>query len=141
MMKKTKTKVSLPEGITVKMLKEFYDEAEREYLRPLKRMRILDGADKGRLWEVVKANFPKYQILPDTNHTNYIKENLVSSIYTVGKSAKLLPKSPDDVKFVEEFNTAMDIIWDQVHAADFQLEAGDNAALHNIGSAVECAVL
>jgi len=123
----------LPEGITISKLEDFYQEASREYARPLKRMKVLDGADKGRLWDVVKAKFPSYQILPDTNHTNFIKENLVSSIYIVGMAASLVPKSPDDTKFVVDFNAALDTIWDQVKAYKYQTEAGERAALLNLG--------
>jgi len=123
----------LPEGVTVGKLKTYIQEAEREYNRPLRRMRVLDGADKGRLWEVVKAKFPAYQILPDTNHMNFIKENLVASIYATGQYAELTPKSKDDMQFVVEFNAALSTIWEQVQAKSYQQQAGLKAALLNIG--------
>lgn len=123
----------LPEGISLNKIREFYNETERTYIPILKRMRILDGTDRGKLWEVVKAKFPRFQILPDTNHVNMIKEELVASLYTTGRYPTLLPKSPDDVQVITEINSAMEAIWDSVDAYNYQLEAGERAALLNLG--------
>ena len=65
----------LPTGITMQDLKEFYDVANDEYSGPRRRMFLLDGADRGQLWKTITAKFPSYQVLPETNHVNYIKEN------------------------------------------------------------------
>lgn len=123
----------LPEGVCLTKLREWYDTTEAAYAKPLKRMRILDGADKGKLWEVVKAKFPSYQILTDTNHMNYIKENILANVYTVTKTAELIPKSPDDVEFCVQFNSIFQILWDNLHAGTYQRKAGERAALLNLG--------
>jgi len=136
--KKSRTKdiygdYMLPDCLHITNLKEWYDTTESAYSKPLRRMRILDGADKGKLWEVVKAKFPSYQILTDTNHMNYIKENILASVYTVTKTAELIPKSPDDIDFCVQFNSIFQILWDNLQAGTYQRKAGERAALLNLG--------
>src|SRR5574344_2779595 len=123
----------LPDGITMQDLKEFYDVANEEYAGPRRRMFLLDGADRGQLWKTITAKFPSYQVLPETNHVNYIKENLLASIYTVGKSALLIPRAQKDIDICNKLNSVYDKIWGQIKVAGYQLKAGDRAALFNIG--------
>ena len=123
----------LPKSITLESVKHKIKDTDSRYAKVLQRMRILDGADRGKLWDVVKAKFPKYQLTPDSNWINYIKENLVASIYTTGRYAELMPKSNDDIKFTAEFNTALSTIWDGIKADYYQFLAGERAALLNIG--------
>ena len=123
----------LPEGVTLQCIKDRIKDTDSKYTKVLERMRILDGTDRGKLWDVVKAKFPKYQLTPDSNWVNYIKENLVASIYTTGRYAELMPKSNDDIKFVVEFNSALETIWDNIKAEYYQFLAGERAALLNIG--------
>lgn len=123
----------LPEGVTLQCIKDRIKDTDTRYTKVLERMRILDGTDRGKMWDVVKAKFPKYQLTPDSNWVNYIKENLVASIYTTGRYAELMPKSNDDIKFVVEFNSALETIWDNIKAEYYQFLAGERAALLNIG--------
>lgn len=123
----------LPEGVTLQCIKDRIKDTDTKYTKVLERMRILDGTDRGKMWDVVKAKFPKYQLTPDSNWVNYIKENLVASIYTTGRYAELMPKSNDDIKFVVEFNSALETIWDNIKAEYYQFLAGERAALLNIG--------
>ena len=123
----------LPEGITMQDLKDFYDVANNEYAGPRRRMFLLDGADRGQLWKTITANFPSYQVLPETNHVNYIKENLLASIYTVGKSAMLIPRSQQDIPTCNQLNMVYEKIWSQIGVGNYQLKAGDRAALFNLG--------
>ena len=123
----------LPEGITLQSIKDRIKDTDSRYTKVLERMRILDGTDRGKMWDVVKAKFPKYQLTPDSNWVNYIKENLVASIYTTGRYAELVPKSNDDIQFVVEFNSALETIWDNIKAEYYQFLAGERAALLNIG--------
>ena len=123
----------LPEGICLEHIKDRIKETESQYLKVSKRMRMLDGTDRGKLWDVVDAKFPKYQLTPDSNWVNYIKENLVANIYSTGRYADLMPKSEDDVKLVVEFNSALDTIWDNIKAPYYQYLAGERAALLNLG--------
>lgn len=123
----------LPEGVRLTHIKDVIRETDSQYSKVLERMRLLDGADRGKLWEVVKAKFPKYQLTPDSNWINYIKENLVASIYTTGRYAEIMPKSEDDIEFCVEFNSALETIWDNIRADYYQYLAGERAALLNLG--------
>ena len=123
----------LPEGVCLQGIKDRIKDTDSRYTKVLERMRILDGTDRGKLWDVVAAKFPKYQLTPDSNWINYIKENLVASIYTTGKYATLTPKSKDDIEFVVEFNAALETIWDNIKAEYYQFLAGERAALLNLG--------
>ena len=123
----------LPEGVSLQSIKDRIKETDSKYTKVLQRMRVLDGADRGKLWDVVEAKMPKYQLTPDSNWINYIKENLVASIYTTGRYANLIPKSEDDKKFVIEFNSALETVWENIRADYYQFLAGERAALLNIG--------
>ena len=123
----------LPEQLKLECIKNKIKDTDSRYTKVLERMRILDGTDRGKLWDVVQAKFPKYQLTPDSNWVNFIKENLVASIYTTGRYAELMPKSNDDTKFVAEFNSALETIWDNIKADYYQYLAGERAALLNIG--------
>lgn len=123
----------LPEGVCLADIKARIKDTDTAYTKVLERMRMLDGADRGKLWQVINAKFPKYQLTPDSNWINYIKENILASIYTTGRYATLVPKSADDVKYVTEFNSAIETIWDNIKADYYQFLAGERAALLNIG--------
>ena len=123
----------LPEGLCLDTIKATIKDSETKYKKVLNRMIMLDGADRGKLWDTIRAKFPSYQLTPDSNWINYIKENLVASIYSTGRYACLTPKSADDVKWVVEFNSALESIWDSVRADYYQFLAGERAALLNIG--------
>ena len=123
----------LPECVKLSHIKEQIKNTDSQYTKVLERMRILDGTDRGKMWDVIKARFPRYQLTPDSNWVNYIKENLVASIYTTGRYAQLMPKSDEDIKFVVEFNSALETIWDNIKAEYYQFLAGERAALLNIG--------
>lgn len=119
--------------VPVTKLKEQYDLCITQYAREHKRMQVLDLTDRGGLWEALGAKFPAYQILPDTNHVSYIKNNLVASIYTVAKCAELLPTSDKDKDIIINTNMALEQEWNLTNIAKMQKQAGNNAALHNIG--------
>ena len=123
----------LPAGVTLESIKDRIKDTDTRYAKVLERMRILDGTDRGKLWDVVKAKFPKYQLTPDSNWVNYIKENLLASIYTTGRYAELMPKSTDDIKFCNEFNSALSTIWDNINAEYYEYLAGERASLLNLG--------
>lgn len=114
-------------------LKENYEYAKRYYLREQKKMRLLDSTDKGDLWKAIKAKFPPYQLLPDTNFVSYVKSNILASLYTVSKSAQLVPTCEEDVEFCERLNVAIEHDWDKNNVAFYMYQAGDRAALLNVG--------
>ena len=123
----------LPEGVTLDSITAKIKDTDAYYTKAMQRMRILDGADRGKVWDVVKAKFPSYQLMPDTNWVNYVKDNIVASIYTTGRYGELLPKSEDDIKLCVEFNAALGTIWDNIKAPYYQMLAGERAALFNLG--------
>lgn len=125
--------IKLPDGVELKDLESNYRIAASEYSRAQQRARRLDLVDKNRLWEAINARFPKYQILPETNHVSYVKNNLLASIYTVGKSATLIPTSEQDKEIVMQLNTVFDHIWSQLDVPLYQMKAGERAALLNLG--------
>jgi hypothetical protein len=127
------SKVKLPKDVTVADLSDNFNIATTEYSRAFKKARLLDMVDKNKLWEAIGAKFPAYQILPETNHVSYIKNNLLASIYTVGKSARLLPTSEKDKEMVENLNVALEHIWSQLKVPYYEMRAGERAALLNLG--------
>lgn len=125
--------IKLPDGIELSTLEEHYRIASAEYSKAHQRARRLDLVDKNRLWEAVNAKFPRYQILPETNHVSYVKNNILASIYTVGKSATLIPTSEQDKEIVMQLNAVLDHIWAQLDVPMYQMKAGERAALLNLG--------
>jgi hypothetical protein len=123
----------LPEGITIQNLSENFRIANSEYSAAFNRARKLDLADRNKLWQAIAVQFPKYQILPETNHVSYIKNNLLASIYTVGKVASLLPTSAEDKPLVTQLNIALEYLWAKLDVPYYQLLAGERAALLNKG--------
>ena len=123
----------LPAGIKIQDLLDFFDMANSEYAPVRKRMQLLDGADRSELWSVLTAKFPKYQVLPETNYINHIKESLLGSIYTVGRYAELLPKSQSQIEICKTLNQVLDALWEILQVSKYQRKAGERAALFNIG--------
>ena len=130
---KNTNSTELPEGVCIEKLVEYFNIGKSGYSAAQRRARKLDATDRGKLWEAVRAAFPKYQILPDTNYISYVKNNILASIYTVGKSAKLIPTSDKDKDIVEQLNIAMDNLWGTLDIAGYQMQAGERAALLNYG--------
>ena len=128
-----KKHMQLPEGVTLENLQDNWNMANTEHQVAFRRMRLLDAADRGKLWDLLKAGFPRYQLLPDTNHVSYVKNNLMASIYTVGKSAQLIPTSPDDKDTITHLNMAVEHYWDLAEIGYLQMLAGERAALTNMG--------
>lgn len=132
-MEQNEYNVELPEGVTLEKLKSYFSVGATEYSAAHRRAVKLDATDRGKIWEAVHARFPAYQVLPDTNYVNHVKNNILASIYTVGKSAKLLPTSEKDKEIVEQLNIALDHIWSANDVAYYQMQAGERAALLNYG--------
>lgn len=132
-MSKTSDHKTLPDGVTLELLKENWTLAFNEHQTAFRRIKLLDAADRGRMWEVLKNGFPKSQILPDTNFVSYVKNNLMASIYTVGKSASLIPTTPDDKTTVTNINLILSHYWDISKIGMRQMLAGERAALTNMG--------
>lgn len=137
MTEKNNTPVEKINGVELRVpitkLREQFDLCKTQYAKEHRRMQVLDLTNRGGLWEALGAKFPPYQILPDTNHTAYITNNMVASIYTVAKCANLLPTSENDKDIITNINLALEQEWSLTNIAKMQKQAGANAALHNIG--------
>lgn len=115
------------------VLQENFTIGKQYYSRVHKKMQMLNSTDNGDLWKAIRAKFPPYQILPDTNWVSFIKKNLLASLYTVAKSAQLVPTSEEDVEICEVLNVALEHDWDKNDVAYYQYMAGERAALLNLG--------
>ena len=123
----------LPDGVTTSQLNTYLGCARSEYTKAHQRAKRIDALDRNKLWEAIQAKFPKYQLLPQTNHVSYIKNHILASIYTVGKSAQLQFTSEQDKDIVQNLNIALEHIWRTRRVAYYQLQAGERAALMNLG--------
>ena len=125
--------VELPDGVCLEDLKENFSVATAEYSKAYKKAVTLDKVDNNELWKAINAKYPSYQILPQTNHVSYVKSNILAAVYTVGRSASLIPTTPEDKEIVEQLNQVLDYIWSQCEFPYYQMEAGERAALMNLG--------
>lgn len=121
------------EGKILARIKKHYDTCVGEYAAVHKKMKLLDATDRGDMWKALKAKYPKYQIFPDTNFVTYVKNNQLSSIYTVTKGASIQPTSEKDRGLIVNLNVAMEYIWDMAKVGFYQFQAGERAALLNMG--------
>ena len=117
----------------IEKLNGYFDTCHSHYAKVHKKMKLLDATDSGELWKALNAKFPHYQILPDTNFISYIKSNLLASIYTVTKGADIQPTSENDKDLIVNLNIALERIWKLCNVGYYQFQAGERAALLNIG--------
>lgn len=113
--------------------KECWDLCKTYYARDIKKMFLLDAMDNGDMWKALKAKFPSYQILPDTNYVSYVKNNMLASLYTTTKSAEVVPTSQEDADLITNLNVILENIWDIEDVGFKQFQAGERAALLNLG--------
>lgn len=119
--------------IRLDCLKEYWDLMKQHYARDQKRMRMLEQVDSSDLWKAINAKFPAHQILPDTNFVSYVKSNIVASLYTVMKSASILPTTEEDKQVCTQLNIVLERMWSLGNFGYLQFQAGSNAALFNVG--------
>lgn len=123
----------LPEGITLQDLQNNFNTARAEYAPALRRMHVLRLADSGKIWEMIAKSFPEFSITPDTNYVNYIKENILSSVYTIGRNAEVQPRKQEHLKLTQDLNAYLDTFWGILGIKNYQMQAGEKAALLNLG--------
>lgn len=135
MEKKTKQEIRalVEEKELLAKLKGYYDTCKQYYAREHKKMKLLDATDRGDLWKAIQAKFPKFQILPDTNHVSYIKNNILASVYTVVKGASIMPTSEQDKQLAMDLNIVLENIWKRAKIGFTQFKTGERAALLNLG--------
>ena len=121
------------ENCLLKELKRDFNIMVSYYSRIQRKMRMLDSTDKGDLWRALGAKFPPYQLLPDTNFVSYVKDNILASLYTVAKSAQVVPTGEKDTEACTFLNIALEHEWDKNRIAMYQFKAGERAALQNLG--------
>ncbi len=123
----------LDEDKLLAKLKHDWDTCILHYAKVHKKMRLLNSTYNGDLWKAINAKFPPYQILPDTNWISYVASNLTASLYTVAKSAQLVATDENDVEICEVLNVGLEHEWDVNNVGYFQFQAGERAALLNVG--------
>lgn len=131
--KKTKKSEEQSDECLISQLREYYSIAKSQYTPELKRIKLLDAVDSTNVWKALGMQFPKHQILPDTNYVSYVKANLLASIYTVAKAPSILATSEEDKELVMRLNIALERIWSLSKVGMYQLKAGERAALCNLG--------
>ena len=114
-------------------IKDCFDLCQAQYAPEHKKMRLLDSIDRGDFWKALQAKMPSYQILADTNYITYVKNNILASIYTVVKGASVIPTSEQDKDIVALINIALEQTWDLIDVGYKQFQAGERAALLNMG--------
>lgn len=119
--------------IKLEELEEKFNTCKTQYANIHKKMRLLDATDRGDIWKAIGAKFPCYQILPDTNFVSYVKSNILASLYTVIKSANIIPTAEKDKDITTNLNLALEYVWDTVGVGYKQFQAGERAALLNMG--------
>ena len=120
-------------GCSVGEIVKDFELCKTQYDREHKKMRLLNAADKGDIWKALKAKYPKYQIFTDTNYISYVKNNILSSIYTVAKGASIQPTTEEDKTIVMNLNVILEHLWDVCDVGYYQFMAGERCALVNLG--------
>lgn len=123
----------MKERALIGKIRECFDICKAQYATEHKKMRLLDSIDRGDFWKALQAKMPTYQILADTNYVAYVKMNILASIYTVVKGASVLPTSEKDKDIVALINVALEQTWDLIDIGYRQFQAGERAALLNLG--------
>ena len=123
----------LPEGVSLTNLSDNYKEAKTIYEPIFKRIKLVDGADRGKLWDVINAKLPATQLTPETNHVAEVKDAILGNIYSIGGIAKIVPKTKADELQARILNNALNTIWSELSVPDYQLQAGDRAIIANVG--------
>jgi len=95
--------------------------------------RMLDAYDSGEFWDTIKNRLPKHQIIPDTNHVFYVKDNIVNSIYAAPYIADVLPNDPGDQEETRVINKFLEYEYNRHNLGEKQLKIGTRAALLNCG--------
>ena len=95
--------------------------------------RMLDAYDTGEFWDTIRHRLPKHQIIPDTNHVFYVKDNIVNSTYAAPYIADVLPVDPGDMEEARTINKFLEYEYNRHYLGEKQLKIGTRAALLNCG--------
>ena len=95
--------------------------------------RMLDAYDSGEFWDTIRSRLPKHQIIPDTNHVFYVKDNIVNSTYAAPYIADVLPTDPGDQEESRVINKFLEYEYNRHNLGEKQLKIGTRAALLNCG--------
>lgn len=95
--------------------------------------RMLDAYDSGEFWDTIRSRLPKHQIIPDTNHVFYVKDNIVNSTYAAPYIADVLPTDPGDQEESRVINKFLEYEYNRHNLGEKQLKIGTRSALLNCG--------
>lgn len=93
--------------------------------------RMLDSYDTGEFWDTIRSRLPSHQLIPDTNHVFYVKDNIVNSTYAAPYIADVLPTDPNDQDLSREINKFIEYEYNRQEVGDKQLSLGTRTALLN----------
>lgn len=99
-----------------------------------KTWKLLDAYDRGLFWETLKTKIAPHQILPETNYVNYVKTNIVNSVYAGVYRADVFPRNFEHVELARKVNQFLEYTWDKLDVKAQQVKIGDRAALLNVGA-------
>lgn len=94
---------------------------------------MLDAYDSGEFWDTIRHRLPKHQIIPDTNHVFYVKDNIVNSTYAAPYIADVLPVDSRDQEEGRTINKFLEYEYNRHNLGEKQLKIGTRTALLNCG--------
>lgn len=117
----------------VELFKSFKDSPIRKRYENI--CKVLEYCDRGLFWDkVANKALPGWSVKPDTNYINYIKTNLVNSIYTGSYRANVFPRRRVDMATANSINEFLDYTFDKLRIPYLQTTIGARAALLNLGA-------
>jgi len=120
-------------GYSIYEIDRLMDIFKAQRYRKERVWRMLDAYDTGEFWDTIRHRLPKHQIIPDTNHVFYVKDNIVNSIYAAPYIADVLPLDPNDQEESRIINKFLEYEYNRHGLGEKQLKIGTRAALLNCG--------
>lgn len=96
--------------------------------------KLLDSMDRGKFWNSFSEATSNYFIKPDTNWINYVKTNMVNSLYVGSYKGTVFPRKADYNREADAINEFIEYILNKLEFPYLQLMAGGKAALLNFGA-------
>lgn len=122
-----------PNGYTNEEVKQLFDRFKKGRAQYDKIWKQLDAYDSGRFWEHMRKKLPKHQIITDSNYINYIKRNYTNSLYAAPYIADISARYFQHKEHADQVNMFYEYIYNKLNIPMKQLQAGDRAALNNVG--------
>ena len=129
----TKQEFESTHGYSIEQVEELRKHFKSRRGKKERIWRMLDAYDTGEFWDTIRHRLPKHQIIPDTNHVFYVKDNIVNSTYAAPYIADVLPVDPGDMEEARNINKFIEYEYNRHNLGEKQLEIGTRTALLNAG--------